>query len=180
MDIEQTAQNLRQLGCTQEQIERHIHNLQFNAKQSKHLKRRPEPTDEPEFRLTQSQIDAIMVRLRERQWHWAAYRSARDMSDDWVGHAILSVTGMPNLRSHTSQLVSGVLMQLHKLGLIAKVTNGQRRYVVHVVEKPARPHRERLEQSEPAKERALMGKTGAGHTAPAAHAESQSQASSAL
>jgi hypothetical protein len=177
--IEYTAARLRQLGCTEEQIGTHLYHLRFNAERSKRLKHRSEPRERPTFRLTRDQIDALMTKLKERQWAWVVWGKHKD---DWVGHAILSVMGTP-APNMVTDLVRSVLTELSQRGLIKRVgmveacPSGElraTRYVVHVVEqlpKRERIPRERLHVSEPAEERASAGKTGSGHLQPAAHAQ---------
>jgi hypothetical protein len=201
MDIEATADHLRQLGCTQTQIDNHLKALRCIAAAKRPPKREPKLKPRPPpFTLSQSEIDTLLAQLRERQWRWSIWRRR---SDDWVGDLVLSVTGTPALKSHVGPRVNAVLTHLQKLGLIKKVSNGcageDLAFFVQVVEQqPTRPHRERLEQStvsrvrksvnadaltekriEPAKERASTGKTGSGHAATAATRDAKTQASSA-
>jgi hypothetical protein len=159
MDIEATADHLRQLGCTDEQVERHLQPLRsIAAKQRKPVA--PKQVQPFTYNLTQTQIEALLAKLKERQWRWVVWGRPGD-TDDWVGYAILSVVGAPALRSHIPPLISSVLMQLRNLGLITKVSNGRAgtrmAFFVHVVSKPQRLPRERLEPAESHERAALSG-----------------------
>jgi hypothetical protein len=187
--IEQTAQHLASLGCTREQIERHLKPLRSIAMRAA---KQPKRSREPTFLLTQGQIDALLPKLRERQWRWIVERP-RDDTSDWVGHAILSITGTPNLRADTTNLVADVLTQLRRLGLIERVPitaprqspaeprlgayggawqwNVVRHYAVRVIEvQPQRKPRERLGPAEQPDCAALSGFAGSGHSETADHA----------
>lgn len=100
--VEQVAERLAVLGCTQEQIERHVKPLRSAAARAAQLKPRRTPTTT--YELTQDQIDLLLAKLRERQWRWVIEQTPKD-TGEWVGHTILAVTGMPDPKSNASFLV---------------------------------------------------------------------------
>jgi hypothetical protein len=158
MDIEQTVDRLRQLGCTAEQVQRHL-SARPQPKQPKQQEQRQRP---PTFHLTQDQIDALLPKLRARQWRWTMWPN--NAQADWVGHAILSVPGVPNLKFDDMGFIVGdVLAQLKALGHIQRVRISVERetsllnrshgtcrvpsvYWVEVISQPVRRHRERLDE----------------------------------
>src|SRR5262245_54117495 len=121
--IESTAQHLALLGCTAEQIERHVGPLRsIAAKQPQPTLPKPKPKQPPP--LSQEQIQVLLQKLRSRTWRWVTDQP-KDDTGDWVGHAILEVTGMPDTKFGATPnalwvLVGRVLTQLTESGLIRK------------------------------------------------------------
>jgi hypothetical protein len=116
--IAETASRLAALGCTAEQVARHLKHL--NAHAARAAKSRPQrkSTD-----LTEDQIIALLPKLRERLWRWVYTCPAGD-TGDWVGHAILSVVQAAPSRCRgevATRIVGDALSQLRALGLVDKV-----------------------------------------------------------
>jgi hypothetical protein len=180
MDFEATADHLRQLGCNEEQIQRHLEPLRIHA--DKRARAKPKQIEQPPhkhwrrptFQLTQDQIDRLLPKLRARNdWRWVSRPGVADKGA-WVGHAVLAVTGAPQPVSNAEYLVADALGQLQEAGLIRKVrVQDQCRPRVYKVQlevlaqpaKPQRLPRERFEDAELPQRVALTGRSAPGHAA---------------
>ena len=179
LDPSATAAHLAALGCTAEQIERHVKRLvtigAARAEASKASKPKCRER-EVSFELSEDQILKLLPKLRERTWRWAFARPAGD-TGEWVGHAISAAIDRPLAgRSMEFGLIVGdCLHQLRQLGLIERRATkrvGQRgaTYVVEVV----RSYRVRLRPGEPCERAASAGWNGSANGKLPNSCESQS------
>ena len=165
IDPTATAAHLAALGCTAEQIDRHVKRLATIAAERAKGKKAPKPQGRERtisFNLTEEQILDCLHQLRERQWRWAIARPAGD-TGEWVGHCIATVVGRPlgGRSAESSVIVGDCLHQLRTLGLIERRATkrvGERgaSYVVEVV----RSHRVRLQAAEKRERAASAGGNG--------------------
>lgn len=140
-DPEATAERLRSLGCTQEQVARHLKQLAAIAHRKPKVVSAPKPAD-----MSTAEIDAILSRIA--QGSFFRYRLKREGRIRWAGNAVLSVLNLnPDDPMH-SRRAAEVLVWLGRRGLIGKGCKvEERQYVVTALLQPPRIARTRLRQA---------------------------------
>jgi hypothetical protein len=148
LDADATAQRLSELGCTPEQVERHVRAWRSIVKRRKVPPPPPPPRWQLRPRLTPAELQELAVRLRTPPCgggagRWSATPSVvRELAPSWIGHAIFETTG----RRLGQDLTRAVLRQLEESGLAWPVgpAGGVRFAVVGDPAPPSSSYRERL------------------------------------